>query len=574
MTAFPSTIPLARGGVIQALRRYPVRYLGVALLSLVVLAPIALIAYQSFLSGPFFSPKATGSLGAYRFILSDADFYKALWTSARLAVGMVVIAVPVGALLAFAMVRTDLPGRRWIEPLILVPIFISSIVLAFGYVVSVGPVGFVSLWIKSVIGFVPWNIYSLEGLILIAGLSHVPHVYLYTASALRGLNPEVEEAARTAGAGVWHVARSVSLPLVAPALVFSATLMFLLGFEMFGLVLILGDQGGIMVLTTYLYKLTNLLGTPSYHLMAVVAIAIVVLTFPLVVLQRYLLRSSSLYVTVRGKGMAGRPLPLGRWRWPAFVLVIAWLIFTVVLPLAGIVARSFVSSWGEGINLFEVLTLGNYEKLLLYPNVMRSITNTIIVAAIGGALSVAVYTLVALIRHRWQDTGSAIIDFVIMTPRALPGLIAGLAFLWIFLFVPFLTPLRGTLVSIWAAYTVVWCAYGIRSISTTLMQIGPELEEAARISGAPQWRVNRDVTIPLAKYGLLGSWLLIFMTFAREYSTGVYLLAPNTEVIGSMIISLFGSGGLDLVATLSVINVAIIGIVLAVILRLGVRIHA
>jgi iron(III) transport system permease protein len=558
----------------QWLPRNPVRVAGLALVTVVVLAPIALIAYQSVLDGPFFMPRVTWSLSSYAFVWTDPEFFQALRTTLLLAVGMVAISVPLGAVLAFLIVRTDLPGRRWIEPLVLAPIFISAIVLAFGYVVAIGPVGFISLSFKSIFGFVPWNVYSLGTLIAIAGLSHAPHVYLYTASALKNLNPEVEEAARTVGAGVWRVAFTVSLPLVMPALVFSGTLIFLLGFEMFGLVLILGDQGGIVVLTTYLYKLTNLLGTPSYHLMAVVAIVIVVVTLPLVILQRRLLHGTAKYATVRGKGMAHRPLPLRKWRWPAVALVMLWLTLTIFLPLAGLVMRAFVTSWGEGINMLDALTLSNFENLFQYPNLVRSIVNTILLAAIGGAMAVIVYTLIALIVHRWHGRGAAVLDYVVITPRALPGLIAGLAFLWIFLFVPFLTPFRSTLISLWVAYTVVWIAYGMRLISSTLMQVGPELEEAGRVTGAGQGRVMRDITIPLIRYGLLGSWLLIFMTFTREYSTGVYLLGPNTEVIGSMIVSLFGSGGLDLVAALSVINVLLTGLALVVALKFGVRVHA
>lgn len=209
-----------------------------------------------------------------------------------------------------------------------------------------------------------------------------------------------------------------------------------------------------------------------------------------------------------------------------------------------------------------------------YPNLIRGIINTLLIATIGGALAVAFYAVIAMALHRWQGRGAMVLDYLVMTPRALPGLIAGLAFLWIFLFFKPLAPLRSTLVSLWIAYTVVWMAYGLRVISSALYQVGPELEEAARIAGASVGRVYRDVTLPLIRFGLLSSWLLIFMIFCREYSTGVYLLGPNTEVIGSLIVSLWGTGALDLIAALSVINVLLIGVGLTVALRLGVRLHA
>jgi iron(III) transport system permease protein len=161
-----------------------------------------------------------------------------------------------------------------------------------------------------------------------------------------------------------------------------------------------------------------------------------------------------------------------------------------------------------------------------------------------------------------------------MLPRALPGLIVGLAFLWLFLFFKPIAPLRTTLFSLWIAYTVVWLAYGLRLISASLLQVKPELEEAARITGAHQTIIYRDVTLPLIRFGLMGSWLLIFMMFVREYSTGVYLLGPGTEVIGSLIVSLWGTGALDLISALSVIEVALVGLILFVALRFGVSLHA
>ena len=142
-----------------------------------------------------------------------------------------------------------------------------------------------------------------------------------------------------------------------------------------------------------------------------------------------------------------------------------------------------------------------------------------------------------------------------MVPRGMPGLVAGLAFLWVFLFVKPLSPLRTTLFSLWLAYSVVWLAYGMRLVSSALVQVGPELEEAARTMGATRGQVTRGVTLPLIRFGLVGAWLLVFCIFAREYSTGVYLLGPGTEVIGSLIVSLWGGGALDLIAALSVVNI-------------------
>jgi len=155
----------------------------------------------------------------------------------------------------------------------------------------------------------------LASVTVIAGLTHIPHVYLYTSSTLRALGGDLEEAARISGAGTARIAFTISLPMVRPALLYSGVLVFFLGFELFGLPLILGDPGGLLVLSTYLYKLTNRLGVPSYQLMAVVAVVIMAIAFPLVWLQRRLVGATERYVSVRSKGTRAQPLRTGAWRW-------------------------------------------------------------------------------------------------------------------------------------------------------------------------------------------------------------------------------------------------------------------
>ncbi|SEN32802.1 iron(III) transport system permease protein [Duganella sp. CF517] len=569
----------------------------VVLASIAIFLPLFLIFYQSFLSAPFFMPVKELGLDAYRFIFDDPDFTTAFKNAFILAVGLAAIAVPLGGMLAFLMIRTDLPAKGFIAPLLLVPIFVSPMVMGFGYVVSMGPVGFYSLWAKDILGMVPWNIYSFTSIVVIAGLTHVPHVYLYASSALKSLGSDVEEAARVAGASPLQVMFNVSLPMITPALAYAGVLVFFLGFEVFGLVLVLGDPEGHMVLATYLYKLTNKMGTPSYHLMAAVAVCLVMVTMPLVMVQRHLLKSANKFVSIKGKGARSKPMPLGSWKWLAFALIFAWLMFTIIMPLSGIVLRSFVQYWGEGVKLADVLTLQHFREILEQPALVRGIVNTVLIGVIGGALAVICYSAIALAMHRKPDAITRFLDYSVLVPRAVPGLLAGLSFLWVFLFVPswldgmlkgmdngvalwlsehaipLLRSVRSTIFALWLAYSVVWLAYGMRLISTALLQVGPELEEAARAVGARRGQVTRDVTLPLVKYGLLGAWLMVFLIFEREYSTGVYLLTPGTEVIGAMIVSLWASGSTDLVAALSFINISLVAIGLGIALRFGVKLH-
>ncbi|QBH98467.1 iron ABC transporter permease [Limnobaculum zhutongyuii] len=572
----------------------------VMLTALFIYGPLALIVTQSFLSAPFFVPDKTFSLDAYRFVFDDPDFYKALKSGFILAIGLVVIVIPLGGILAFLIVRSDLPGRRWIEPMILVPVFVSPMVLGFGYVVAAGPVGFFSLWMQDLFGFVPWNIYSMTSIIIIAGLMHVPHAYLYIASALRNMGSDVEEAARISGASPFRVMVSVSLPMVRPAILYATVLLFFLGLEVFGLMLVLGDPEGNLVLATYLYKLTNKLGIPSYHLMAVVAVVLINITIPLIMLQRRLMRTANRFVTVKGKASQAHVLPLGKWRWVSAAVVILWLIVTIFVPLTGILLRAFVSNWGVGVSLFDQLSLDTFRTVFSQPNLIRAIVNSVAIGVFGGALAVICYTFIGLAMHRKPDRTTRFLDYSVLIPRAVPGILAGLAFLWVFLFTPmwmdrslengymsvlpgaqwmrdnvivWMRATRNTIFSVWLAYTVVWLAYGLRLISSALLQVGAELEEAARSTGAQRSQVTRQITVPLARYGLIGSWLLMFLIFEREYSTGVYLLSPGTETIGSMLVSLWATGAVDIVAALSFINIVLVMFGLGIALRFGVKLN-
>ncbi len=160
----------------------------------------------------------------------------------------------------------------------------------------------------------------MTSIVIIAGLTHAPHAYLYISSALRSMGSDVEEAARVTGASPLRVMMSGSAcPWCGRRCFMPLCCCFFLGLEVFGLVLVLGDPEGNLVLATYLYKLTNKLGTPSYHLMAAVAVVLICITIPLVALQRQLMRTGQSLRHGQGQGLAGAPPAPGQMgaEWPA-----------------------------------------------------------------------------------------------------------------------------------------------------------------------------------------------------------------------------------------------------------------
>src|SRR5207245_7070650 len=167
--------------------------------------------------------------------------------------------------------------------------------------------------------------------------------------------------------------------------------------------------------------------------------------------------------------------PLGRWAPLALALVLVYLFVTVVVPISGVALRAFVSHWGIGVSLSEAFTLDGFRAVVDEPTHVRAIMNTVLIGVVGGALTVACYTAIGFATHRRNDGWSRFVDYLVLVPRAVPGLLAGLAFLWVFLFFPPLTPLRSTLFSVWLAYSVVGLAYGMRLLPSSLMQVDPDL---------------------------------------------------------------------------------------------------
>jgi iron(III) transport system permease protein len=278
--------------------------------------------------------------------------------------------------------------------------------------------------------------------------------------------------------------------------------------------------------------------------------------FPLVFIQRRLLSRARRFAAIGGKGARVTSIRLGRTgQIVAWLGIGTWLTLAIVMPIGGIAIRAFVDAWGVGVNLFDHFTLGNFQALFQIDTLQRGITNTVLLAVVGGAFAVLAYLMIALAGHRWSGWGNTSLDYMVLMPRALPGLIIGLAFFWIFLFVPFLQPLRLTLFSLLVAYIIVGLSYGLRLIQATLLQVAPVLEEGAPSAGATIGQTWREIVIPIIRPGLLGAWTMIMIIFLREYATGVYLMTSGTEVIGSLIVSLMASGSLDTIAALALISV-------------------
>jgi iron(III) transport system permease protein len=251
-----------------------------------------------------------------------------------------------------------------------------------------------------------------------------------------------------------------------------------------------------------------------------------------------------------------------------------YALLAVVLPLGGLALRAATTFLSPLVPFWEVLTTANVEVLFAYPAHLRSITNTILIAGLGGAVATAFVALVALVVHRSEYRFRRALEFGALYPRAVPGLVAGIGFLWAMLLFPPLGWLHNTIWILVIAYIMRYVPTGFGAVSPMLLQIGRDLDRSARTVGADWWTTCRAILLPLLKPALFTCFAVLFIHFFKEYASAVFLLAPGSEVIGTTLLSFWIQGDAGPVAALSTFQVLFTFLFVFAVRRLfGVRIY-
>jgi iron(III) transport system permease protein len=565
-TASPASAP-AIGSLRRASGRAQettIQY-GLSVLTIfLVLAPIIPIVYQSFIDRALYDAGHQLTLQNYARLVQSDGFWKIVGNTVALALGSTLIAVFAGVVAAILVGRTDMPGRGLMGELFLWPLYVSSLVLSFAWATVYGPSGYVVQWVEQTFGFIPWNIFSLGGMAVVAGVSMAPIVFVYTLSSARLTEASFEDAARIAGAGRFATLFHVTLPLMKPAIFFSALLTFTGALEVLSIPLVFGEPSGVRTLSTFLYKhATSGGGLPDYGLVATAALILIAVVFGLLVLQNRWVGSTRKYETVGGK--AGRPrlFRLGaRVRWAVSVAAALYIVLVVLFPLGLLLLRACVSLLHPMVPLEEVLTLDNFRALLEFPTYARSIVNSFLVAGIGAAFATGLVLMIAIVVHRSEFRWRGPLLYAALVPRAVPGLIAGIGFFYAVAMFPPFAGLRSTIWILIIAFTMANIPLGYGAIGPMLVKLSPELDRAARVQGASWWTTVTRIVMPLAKPALIACYTILFIAFFKEYSTAVFLYTVGSEVIGTTLLQFWVQGQIGHVAALSVVQIATIALCL------------
>ncbi|HZD53667.1 MAG TPA: ABC transporter permease subunit, partial [Woeseiaceae bacterium] len=382
----------------------------------------------------------------------------------------------------------------------------------------------------------------------------------------------LEDAARTMGAGPFAVLRRVTIPLLRPAITYAAMLNFIGCLEMLSVPLILGTPVGMDFFTTFLYMEGFSGNTPDYGILGAAAVVLLALISILILLQNRLLKGSARFVTIKGKAPRPKLLDLGRAGWLVAALLIVYFGLTLFVTVGGLFLRAFTTFLTPLMRPWDLLTFSNFSLIFSYDAYRRSISNSVLVSTLGAAVAVMLVALITVVIHRSGFRFRKALEFSALYPRAVPGIVAGIGFFWGMLLFPFLAPLHGTIGILILAFTMRTIPTAFGAISPALMQISTELDRSAQTCGADWWAAVRRIVLPILKPALLGAYVLLFLSFLKEYASAAFLYAPGSEIIGTTMLQFWTNGDAGPVAALAVVQIGITVVFVAVARRmLGVK---
>ncbi len=495
------------------------------LMSGLVLVPVGMLLFTSFRIEEFGEPSYFSLKNYTEFVVSPR-ILRSIGNTLIVATGATLVAGSFGIVLAWIHARTDTPGRRILEPLTLIPFFLSPYVGAVAWSYLAAPrVGMLNGWARYLFGTTadPFSVYNRGGIIWVLALFFTPVMYLFVTGSLRRMDPALEESARTSGSNLLQTTWRVTLPLATPSILSGAILVFVSSAGEFGVPLALGSPFKIETMTTQIYNLTG--GSNiDYNASAAVSTVLAALTLTFVFIHRRIVLPRS-YTTVTGKGYRPNLIGLGRWRYAALGFNLFYLLVAVILPLAALFLVSISVRW-EGRFEPRALTLANYAYVFTYPVSARAIWNSLRLAVAGATICMALTLMVAYTIHRGRGRSRALLDVISSMPVGFPGIVLAMGILITYI----RTPLYSTLWILLVGYITRFMPYGQRMISGVLLSLSAELDQSSRTSGASWATTMRRITLPLLKPGMVAGWLLLFVIFLREFPISALLYKGGLEV--------------------------------------------
>ncbi|HWT80849.1 MAG TPA: iron ABC transporter permease [Candidatus Methylomirabilis sp.] len=557
--AMPKSSPPARFvKTLQSLASEPVRAFT---LVTAFLALILLIGYPLWMLFSKSLQSADGSLTLARYasLVTDRSLFRPFLLTLGLGAVVTLMCAGIGVPMAWVVARTNTPLKGLIRALAGVSFIIPSFMGAIAWILLLGPnTGLVNVFLRKTLGLpVTLNIFTFEGLAFVLTLHFYPLVFFGVSAALENMDPSLEEAARVSGATTKTTALRISIPLVLPALLSGALLVFLEAIAAFGAPAAIGFSAGFETLTVRIFRLIAF--PPRLELAAAASMPIVALTMLGMWAQTRVLGKRQ-FTVVTGKSARMDRIDVGRWKYVLLAFCLIFLGIALVLPAGYMALASLVRIWGAEFHIAN-LTLANYTSLW-NPEayVAPAIRNSLALGLGAAVASAAVGLIVAWIVERIRPRGSGALASLAMLPFAFPGMAFGVG-----LIIAYTQPwlnLYGTVWLLLIAYIAKYISLAFTFIRNGLRQLTPEFEEAARMAGASWVLAMRRITVPLLSGALVVGLTMVFSLVLRELSMSILLVLPGSETMAVAIFWFLQDGYFEKAAALSIVvgSVAVLSV--------------
>lgn len=529
--------------------------LSIGILVVVVAVPVLLIFLNAFWADGKFNVQ-----DVFR-VLSEPDTYQALMNSLVIAVGTTLGSTVVGTFFAWLVTRTDLPYKRFMKGMFLVPFMLPSFIGALAWKMLLSPrAGYINRFFMDTLGFDEpvFNIYSYLGIILVEIMYLFPFVFIQVCGALERMDPTLEESARISGAGLFTITRKITIPLVMPSILSGALLIMLYSMAHFGTVAVLGIENGIFNIPTLIYeRIHQSAGSFASIRTGTVLASVLVFSAALILWLQNKILGKGRYQIIAGKSFRPMELKLRGLRYPLLAFCLAYIGFTIVLPTVVIFLVGGLTTYGLPFTA-EHLSLNNYKFILFDYQVTRdAIVNSVTLGLAAALITMSAGVMISYVIVKMRVRGKGILEFLGMLPFSVPGSVIALGVILAWSGKLGIN-LYNTVWIILVAYIARYMAFSIKANSAALEQVHDSLVEAARACGASMGQALRDIVLPLVRPGMFAAFFLIFLPALRELTVSIMLYSPTTRTIGVAIYTLNEDGETVMSAALAGIALILI----------------
>lgn len=475
-------------------------------------------------------------LGVYQEVLSEASTWKTVQNTIVITIFSTILALVLGVGFAWIIAYLNIRGKKWLQLLIFLPFIIPSYISTLAWVQFLGTNGPVTalFHLKGPL----LNLYSLEGIIFVLGMTNFPLVYLMSVNVFRKISRELPNAAKTAGASNWMIFWKIIFPMALPGVAGGGLLAFLSSLDNFGIPAFLGIPANIRVLSTYIYEQVIGYGPSAFARAAALSVLLGVIAILGTIIQWAMVRKSRVNETTKSDLEPRYFLSKGK-RLTVEVVIWAFLLLTSLVPFVTMAATSFIKAYGLSF-AWENLSFKNYQFVLFEDaKTLNAVGNSFMLALATMLGCLVIGTAIAYLRFKSTSRLTKWTEIIVTIPYALPGTVFALCmiFMWLQPIPGWQPGIYGTVWILLIAYMTRFTVLQLRGSLTAFSQLDSSMEEAAQTAGAG-WSVKwRKILMPLLLPGVFGGALLVLLTALTELTVSSLLWSSGSETIGVVIFS-------------------------------------